>query len=163
MTGDQIAHPVLLSLANIHMDIHMKASNHIFTLLTLLPCSKFIVKDHATCSVLESRVIHLCLDIIMEPLKLAAWTGWMMADPRGHSCSCFTALTAYIVDTPEAALIACGAGKTSHLTMADYHKFGDPSCQEPRTASTTLAQLAAVASQISPLELPSYLPATKAI
>ena len=66
-----------------------------------------------------------------------------------------------IVDTPEAAAIACVAGKTSHLTMADYRKFGDPTRHEPRTASTTLAQLAALATEHHPLDLPTYLPAAK--
>ena len=163
MTGDRTAHPVLLSLANIHMDVRTKASNHAFILVGLLPCPKFLVKDRATRSVLESRTVHLCLDIITEPLKLAARAGWMMSDPCGYSRFCFTALASYIVDTPEAAMIACVAGKTSHLTMADFRKFGDPTRQEPRTASTTLAQLAALASQFDPVELPTYIPAAKAI
>ena len=163
MTGDRTAHPVLLSLANIHMDVRMKASNHAFILVGLLPCPKFLVKDRPTRSVLESRTVHLCLDIITEPLKLAARAGRMMSDPCGYSRFCFTALASYIVDTPEAAMIACVAGKTSHLTMADYRKFGDPTRQEPRTASTTLTQLAALASQFNPVELPNYIPAAKAI
>ena len=163
MTGDRTAHPVLLSLANIPMDIRMKASNHAFVLIALLPCPKFLAKDRATRSVLESRTVHLCLDIITEPLKLAARAGRMMSDPRGYSRFCFTALASYIVDTPEAAMIACVAGKTSHLTMADYRKFGDPVRQEPRAASTTIAQLIALASQFDPFELQSYIPAAKAI
>ena len=163
MTGDRIAHPVLLTLANIHMDVRMKASNHAFVLLALLPCPKFLTKDRPTRSVLENRVIHLCLDIVTDPLKLAARAGRMMSDPRSYSRFCFTALASYMVDTPEAAMIAGVAGKTSHLTMADYRKFGDPTRQEPRTASTTLAQLAALGSQISPFDLQSYIPAAKAI
>ena len=163
MTGDRTAHPVLLTLANIHMDVRMKASNHAFILLALLPCPKFLARDRPTRSVLESRVVHLCLNIITEPLKLAARAGWMMSDPRGYSHFCFTALASYMVDTPEAALIACVAGKTSHLTMADYRKFGEPTRQEPRTASTTLAQLSALGSQFNPLDLSSYIPAAKAI
>ena len=162
MTGNRTAHPVLLTLANIHMDVRMKASNHAFILLALLPCPKFLVKDRPTCGVLESRVVHLCLDIITEPLKLAARAGRMMSDPCGYSRFCFTALASYMVDTPEAALIACVAGKTSHLTMADYRKFGEPTRQEPRTASTTLAQLAALGSQFDPLDLSNYIPAAKA-
>ena len=163
MTGDRTAHPVLLTLANIHMDIRMKASNHAFVLLALLPCPKFLAKDRPIRSVLESRVNHLCLDIITEPLKLAARAGRMMSDPCGYSRFCFTALASYMVDTPEAAMIACVAGKTSHLTMADYRKFGDATRQEPRTASTTLAQLAALSSQFNPLDLSIYIPAAKAI
>ena len=163
MTGDRIAHPVLLSLANIRMDVRMKSSSHAFVLTALLPCPKFLIKDRPTHSVLENRVIHLCLDIITHPLKLAARAGRMMADPLGYSRFCFTALASYIVDTPEAAMIACVAGKTSHLTMADYRTFGDPTRQEPRTACTTLAQLATLAAAHNPLNLPAYLTAAKAI
>ena len=163
MAGDRTAHPVLLSLANIHMDIRMKPSTHAFVLLALLPCPKFLVKNKPTRGVLESRIFHLCLDVITRPLKLAAHAGRMMADPSGFSHFCFTMLASYIVDTPEAALIAGVAGKTSHLTMADYRKFGDPTRQEPRTASTTLAQLAALAENTNPLDLHTYIPAAKAM
>ena len=161
MTGDRVAHPVLLSLANIHMDARMKSSNHAFVLIALLPCPKFLAKDRAIRGALESRTIHLCLDIITHPLKLAARAGRMMADPLGYSRFCFTGLASYIVDTPEAATIACVAGKTSHLTMADYRKFGDSTRHEPQTASTTLAQLASLATEHPPLDLPTYLPAAK--
>jgi len=163
MTGDRVAHPVLLSLANIRMDVRMKSSSHAFVLAALLPCPKFLVKDSATRGALESRAIHLCLDVITNPLKLAARAGRMMADPLGYSRFCFTALASYIVDTPEAAMIACVAGKTSHLTMADYRTFGDSTRHEPRTASTTLAQLATLATRQDPLNLSTYLPAAKAI
>jgi hypothetical protein len=145
------------------MGVRMKSSSHAFVLTALLPCPKFLAKDRAIRGALESRLIHLCLDIITHPLKLAARAGRMMADPRGYSRHCFTALASYIVDTPEAAMIACVAGKTSHLTMADYRSFGDPTRQEPRTASTTLDQLAALSTVHNPLDLPNYLPAAKAI
>jgi len=163
MTGDCTAHPVLLSLANIRADVRMKSSNHAFLLVALLPRPKFITKEKGVRGVLENRVVHLCLDIITNPLKLAARFGRMMADPRGYSRFCFTALASYMVDTPEATMLAGVAGKTSHLTMADYRKFGDPIRQEPRTASTTLAQLAALAESVNPLDLPAYIPAAKAI
>jgi len=162
MTGDRTAHPVLLSLANIRTDVRMKSSNHAFLLVALLPCPKFITKVKGFRGVLENRIIHLCLDIITNPLKLAARAGRMMADPRGYSRFCFPALASYMVDTPEATMLAGVMGKTSHLTMADYRKFGDPARQEPRTASTTLAQLAALAMNVNPLDLPTYIPAAKA-
>ena len=163
MTGDRVAHPVLLSLANIRMDVRTKSSNHAFVLITLLPCPKFFAKDQAIHGALENRIIHLCLDVITHPLKLAARMGRMMADPLGYSRFCFTGLASYIVDTPEAAAIACVAGKTSHLTMADYRGFGDSTRHEPQTASTTLAQLDALATEYPPLDLPTYLSAAKGI
>ena len=104
----------------------MKSSSHTFILLALLPCPKFLVEDQPTCGVLEPHIVHLCLNIITQPLKLAACTGRMMADPSGFSRFCFTALASYIVNTPIAALITGAAGKTSHLMMADYQNFGDP-------------------------------------
>ena len=79
MTGDRTAHPVLLSLANIHMDVHMKPCTHAFVLLALLPCPKFLVKNKPTRGVLELRIVHLCLNIITRPLKLAARAGRMMS------------------------------------------------------------------------------------
>ena len=163
MTGDRVAHPVLLSLANIRMDVRLKTSSHAFVLTAHLPCPKFLAKTRAIRSVLENRVIHLCLDVITHPLKLAAHAGRMMTDPLGYTCFCFTSLASYIVDTPEAAMVACVAGKTSHLTMADYRAFGNATRQEPRNASTTLAQLSALATSYNPLDLDTYLPAAKAI
>jgi hypothetical protein len=163
MTGDRTAHPVLLSLANIHTNVRMKSSNRAFLLVALLPCPKFITKDKKLRGVLENRVIHLCLDIITHPLKLAARVGRMMSDPCGYSRFCFTFLASYMVDTPEAVMLAGVAGKTSHLTMADYRGFGDPVRHEPRTASTTLAQLAELVTTVHPLDLPVYVPAAKTI
>ena len=107
MTGDRTAHPVLLSLANIHADIRMKSSNRAFLLVALLPCPKFITKEKGVRGVLENRVIHLCLDVITNPLKLAARAGRMMADPRGYSRFCFTALASYMV----AAVVTNGCVK----------------------------------------------------
>lgn len=58
MTGDRIAHPVLLSLANIRMDVRMKSSSHAFVLTALLPCPKFLIKidPPAVCSKIELSI-----------------------------------------------------------------------------------------------------------
>ena len=125
MTGNRIAHPLLISLANIAMDFRTKSSNDLFLLLALLPIPKFIHSDRKICGVLESRLFHFCLDIILEPLKKATQFGILMEDPLGLRRVCFPPLAAYIVDTPESALVACVGGKTSSITMASYKQFGD--------------------------------------
>ena len=107
MTGDRVAHSVLLSLANIRMDVRMKSSSHAFVLIALLPCPKFPIKNNAIHGALESRAVHLSLDIITHPLKLATRAGRMMAAPLSHSRFCFSALASYIIDTPKAATVAC--------------------------------------------------------
>ena len=45
ITGNRMAHPVLISLANIDANIHSKNSLHGYLLLALLPIAKFVHKD----------------------------------------------------------------------------------------------------------------------
>jgi hypothetical protein len=160
MTGNHIAHPLLISLANIAMDFRTKASNDLFLLLALLPIPRFTHSDRKIRGVLESRLFHHCLDIILEPLKKAAQFGILMEDPLGLRRVCFPTLAAYIVDTPESALVACVAGKTSSVTMASYKQFGDDYRHEPRTSSITLALLNDVESVVDPWDLEAYVKET---
>jgi len=162
MTGDRTAHPLLISLANMKAGYRAKSSHHAFLLLALLPVSKFITHDKPLRGMLENRLIHECLDFILEPLKKAAYCGAMMSDPYGSLQYCFTPLAAYIVDTPEAAMLAGVGGKTSPVTMAGHKQFGDSFKHEPRTASTMLAQLHAVTTKADPnSDLKTYLKEAK--
>jgi Plavaka transposase len=156
MTGGRVAHPLLISLANLFMDFRTKATNHSFLLLALLPVPKFIHKDQKIRGVLENRLIHECLDFILKPLKKAAEIGIMMSDPLGFLRYTFTPIAAYIVDTPEAAALSGVGGKTSHLTLASYKEFGDPFQHPPRTASTTLKQLHTIENCVPPWDLAMY-------
>ena len=74
----------------------------------------------ADSGVLESCMIHECLDFILTLLKKAAEVGIMMSDLASSLCHIFTPLSVYIVDVQEASLLAAVAGKTLHLTMATY-------------------------------------------
>ncbi|KAG1884486.1 uncharacterized protein F5891DRAFT_971192 [Suillus fuscotomentosus] len=81
MTGDRVAHPLLISLANIGMSTRLKSSSNAFVLTALLPIPKFIYKKKRMRGVLEDRLIHECLDIVLRTLKLAAREGVMLSDP----------------------------------------------------------------------------------
>ncbi|KAI0058308.1 hypothetical protein BV25DRAFT_1763953, partial [Artomyces pyxidatus] len=160
-TGNRVAHPLLLSFANLHMDVRMKASENAFLLLALRPCPNFLCAKKLR-GVLESRITHHCLDIVCKPLKVAARLGRMMSDPRGYSQFCFTPLTAYIVDNPEAQMLACVGGKSSPVTVSMYKQFGDPFRHKPRMASTTLAQLDALLEVApNPWDLDTYVKEAK--
>ncbi|KAG2106248.1 uncharacterized protein F5147DRAFT_653992 [Suillus discolor] len=156
MTGDRVAHPLLISLANINMSTQLKTSSNTFVLTALLPVPKFIHKNKCMQGVLEDRLIHECLDIVLRPLKQAACEGVMLSDPVGHSRYCFTPLVSYIVDTPEAMMLATVGGKTSPVTMAMFKQFGDPFRHEPHTESTTLAQLAVVQTRADPNDIEAF-------
>ncbi|KAI6009068.1 hypothetical protein BKA83DRAFT_4505299 [Pisolithus microcarpus] len=140
----KVAHPLLISLANIRMNVRNKASSHAFLLTALMPIVKFIHPIPRIHSVLEARLFHTCLDFILEPLKKAAQLGRMMADPLGNVHFCFTPLVAYIVDTPEACMLACIRGKMSPVTKATYKDFGDLFCHGPCTGEETLRQLGSI-------------------
>ncbi|KAG2047868.1 hypothetical protein BDR06DRAFT_896599, partial [Suillus hirtellus] len=71
LTGDHIAHLLLISLANIHMDLQLKYSLSAFILTALLPVPKFDKKKQMK-GVLENHLIHQCLDIVLKPLKQIA-------------------------------------------------------------------------------------------
>ncbi|KAI6095947.1 hypothetical protein EDD16DRAFT_1501234, partial [Pisolithus croceorrhizus] len=45
MSGNQMAYPLLISLANIALEIRSKISMHMYLLLALLPIPKFLHKD----------------------------------------------------------------------------------------------------------------------
>ena len=156
-TGNRVAHPVLISLANIKKDFRNKATNYAFHLLALLPIPRFLHSNKKIRGVLVARLFHQCLDIVLAPLKEAARIGVMMSDPLGYSRFCFPPLAAYIVDTPEALLISGVAGKTSPMTMAFYKQFGDNFRHEPRTASTTVAQMMEIERRAHPWHLSLYL------
>jgi hypothetical protein len=157
MTGGRVAHPLLLSLANIKMEHRNKASNHGFLLAALLPVVEFIHPTKRMQTILNDRLIHECLDIVLEPLKQAARLGRMMSDPVGNLRLCYTPITAYIVDTPEALMLACVRGLTSHLTLATFKNFGNPFQHPARRGATTLAQLDSIA--VDPDNLEHYFAA----
>ncbi|KAI6004788.1 hypothetical protein EDD15DRAFT_2155273, partial [Pisolithus albus] len=154
MCSGKVAHPLLISLANIKMAVRNKASSHAFLLNALMPVIEFIHPVHRICSVLEARLFHECRDIVLQPLKVAARIGRMMSDPAGNLCHCFTPLAAYIVDTPEACMLACIRGKTSPVTMASYKDFGDAFQHERRTGARTLSQLSRI--QCDPNDVERY-------
>ncbi|KAG6370390.1 hypothetical protein JVT61DRAFT_12111 [Boletus reticuloceps] len=72
---------------------------------------QFTHPESRMCSVLDARLFHQCLNIILQPLKEAACIGKMMSNPVRNLCYCFTLLVSYIVDMPEVCMLACVCGK----------------------------------------------------
>ena len=143
------------------MDVRMKSTYHALPLIALLFCPKFIGLKKTLHGVMENRLIHHSLDIICAPLKEASLKGAFMPDSLGRIRCYFTPIVAYIVDTPEAALLAGVGGKTSHLTLASHKSFGDHFRHPTRFASLTLAQIECVSEEIDPWELKSYTEASR--
>lgn len=141
MSGNQMAHPLLLSLANIDSSVQCKGSLHGRVLLMLLPVTSFIYKKTHICSLLSDCLIHECLDLVLNPLKIAATVGIMMGVPIGNLHYCFTPLVAYIADTPEQSLLAGISPKASPVSTDIYKEFGDLVPHPPCTSSRTLEDI----------------------
>ncbi|KIJ19517.1 hypothetical protein PAXINDRAFT_8007 [Paxillus involutus ATCC 200175] len=156
LSGSRVAHPLLIGLANIKMSTRLKLSLHSLMLTALLPVPKFIHKNKCMRGLLEDRLIHQCLDIVLDPLKRAARLGTMLPDSMGLMWYCFTPIASYIADMPEAMMLAAVGGKTSPLTMAMLKQFRDPFQHEPRTRTTTLAQLSAAKSKVDPANIEAF-------
>jgi len=129
------------------MDFRNKASNNAYLLLALLPIPKFMHPKKKICGILEARLFHECLDLILQPLKEAAKAGHLMLDPLGQQHWCFMPLASYIVDTPESALVSGVGCKTSSVTTAIYAQLGDDFHHPPRRVQKTLDLLAAIEKQ----------------
>jgi len=140
----------------------MKSSYHALPLIGLLPCPKFVGVKKSLRGVMENRLIHHCLDIICQPLKAASVRGAFMGDSLGRIRCYFTPIAAYIVDTPEAAVIAGVGGKTSHLTLASHKRFGDHFRHPTRLATLTLSQIEHLAEEVDPWDLELYAKKSKA-
>jgi hypothetical protein len=66
------------------MSMHLKLSSNSFMLAALLPVPKFIHKNKHLRGVLEDRLIHECLDIVLQSVKEAAERSIMLPDPDGN-------------------------------------------------------------------------------
>ena len=161
MSGNHMAYPFLISLANIDVSIRSKASLHAYLLLALLPVAKFSHKVTRIRSLLQDRLVHQALSIVLSPLRTAVAVRIMMSDPIGNLRYCFTPIAAWIADTPEESLLAGTSTKISPVTTATAMEFGDAYRHPPRTAANTLAAIHKACSQHSPMDYKNFLKAIK--
>ncbi|KAG6372406.1 hypothetical protein JVT61DRAFT_7879 [Boletus reticuloceps] len=161
MSGNRMAHLLLLTLANITSDIRSKGSLHGHLLLALFPVPSFIHKKSHVHSLLSDRLFHHCLNLVLIPLKTAAAIGVMMSDLWGNLRYCFTPLVGYIVDMPEQSLLAGTNPRTSPMSIATYKEFSDNKRHDPRTAQYTLNAISAACAQADPNDFTSFLKAAK--
>lgn len=164
MTGNQMAYLLLISLANIKMNFCMKGLQRAFLLLALLPVAKFLHSNQRVHDLLHDCLTHVCLDFILKPAKQATTYGIMMSDPLGELHHCFTLLVAYIVNTPEATMLAGILNKTSPVTLAMSKQLGDNFQHTLQTGQHTLDKIATLNSAIDPSDdLTMYVCAATAV
>ncbi|KAG1883457.1 hypothetical protein F4604DRAFT_1677774 [Suillus subluteus] len=155
-TGNKEMHPLLISLANIHAGVRMKATSHAFALVAYLPIPKFLDVSKPVHAILSAQVYHFTISIVMRNLKLATRDGCPMSDPRGDLHMVHTPLVAWIADYPEQLLIACTASKCSPISLATAAQFGDPLLHPPQTRSYTLNAIERACTISDPCNIASF-------
>ncbi|KAG1887913.1 uncharacterized protein F5891DRAFT_1132056 [Suillus fuscotomentosus] len=124
LTGDRVTHPLLLSLANIHMNTRLKLSSNAFVLTALLPKKRMK-------GVLQDRLIHQCLDIVLEPLKSATREGVMLATTLAqldvvHSCADQNDIEAFFRESQKFRLNGVTKPFWSDWVLVDPDRFLTP-------------------------------------
>ncbi|KAI6014080.1 hypothetical protein PISMIDRAFT_110851 [Pisolithus microcarpus 441] len=155
-TGNKEMHPLLLSLANIHAGVRMKATSHSFALAAYLPIPKFRNVSPAVQAVLSARVYHFAVSIVMKELKGASRDGTVLSDPNGDLRIIHTPLVAWIADYPEQLLVACVSSKNSPISIATAAHFGDPIPHPPRLRQNTLAAIREACIACDPCDIVSF-------
>ncbi|KAG1889919.1 hypothetical protein F4604DRAFT_1876637 [Suillus subluteus] len=125
-TGSLEMHPTFLTLGNIHSEIWMKATSHAWACIAYIPVPEYVVNSKFS-GLLEVRVWHKCMDLVLQNLKVATEVGEFMVDPMGCRHYAFTPLTAHIADLPEQTMIACVLKKcfaNNHKRVGTHH-FSD--------------------------------------
>ncbi|EGO01384.1 hypothetical protein SERLA73DRAFT_38082, partial [Serpula lacrymans var. lacrymans S7.3] len=92
-TGGIDMHPTFSTLANISLDVPMKATTHSWLRTAFLPIPTFL-----DCHTEYQSILLDCM---------AASTGIWMADPNGVARQVYTPLIAWVADLPEQQMIAC--------------------------------------------------------
>ncbi|KAG2352868.1 hypothetical protein BDR07DRAFT_1454796 [Suillus spraguei] len=82
-TGSLEMHPTFLTIGNIHSEIRMKATSHAWACIAYIPVPEYVVNSEFS-GLLEARVWHKCMDLVLQNLKVTAEVGEFMVDPMGY-------------------------------------------------------------------------------
>jgi hypothetical protein len=158
-SGAQECHVVVMSIGNISKSIRGKATVHAFEPLAYIPIGEW--KDRKLKGLLQQQCYHLCMDIVLKSLKIAAQIGSIMSDPSGNLRLVFTPLASHIADRPEQHLITATSHNRSPVSHATTNEFGDSYKHDSLNAKDILDAIGTLNSGIEPIDLQRYQKAAR--
>ncbi|KAG1739646.1 hypothetical protein EDD22DRAFT_851927 [Suillus occidentalis] len=94
ITGGLEMHPVFITIGNIDSEVRSKATLRAWRCIAYMPIAKFRVHPDYQ-SILQARLWHKCMDLVLANLKAVALDGCFMPDPNRHIRFVFTPLVAH--------------------------------------------------------------------
>lgn len=134
--GDKECHAVYISCGNVKKSLRTKVGAHCWMMVAQIPVAKFNETEHQ--GILTSRLLHRCLDIVLDDLKGCAATAQNMLDPGGRLRSVRTFLAAYIADLPEQQALSCAASNYAPSSTAGPTTLGNSAPHPLREGRKTL-------------------------
>ncbi|KAG1896381.1 uncharacterized protein F5891DRAFT_958756 [Suillus fuscotomentosus] len=105
VTGGLEMHPVFITIGNIDSEVRSKATLRAWRCVGYMPIVKFKVHpDYQT--ILQARLWHKCMDLILANLKAAAAEGCFMSDPFRYIRYVFTPLIAHFQKAAKAVYLS---------------------------------------------------------
>lgn len=159
--GDKQCHAVYLSCGNIRKSIRTKVGAHCWVMLAQIPLIKF--QNSKLQGLLANRLLHLCMDKVLQDLKSYASHGQRMLDPNGGVRVVRTVLAAYIADLPEQQVIACVSSSHAPSSLASHAELGNSHGCSLRKGSETLQALQELKGRLGDAGLPEFKKAAKVV
>jgi hypothetical protein len=150
ITGELQGYPVYGSLGNIHSSVRSKYQAQAWVLLGYLPLPKWITRNQKVISVLEHRLYHHCMSIIVRPLVALSHAPKPWSDPSGHLRLVVPVLMSMPLDHPEQLRVAGVRKSTSPISVATTAEFGSAEAAQLRRGSRTVQTLSDLAMRCDP-------------
>ena len=138
--------PVYISLGNIHKNLRRKRDSKAWLLLAKLPTGQFrrthfgtTKKENARMpGILRQRLFHLCMRIVLEPLRTDNHVYRTMVGPDAKLRQCVAVLMAWIADLEEQLMIAGVVNFNCPVCLASWEDLGTLYCFSCRSEQWTL-------------------------
>ena len=135
-----------MSCGNIKKEIRAKVDAHCWMMIAQIPIAKFEHPKHQV--LLTNRLLHRCLDIILDGLKSCAASAVQMSDPAGQIRLVRTFLAAYIADLPEQQALACVRTGYAPSSVAGPMTLGSSGAQDLRYGTDTIQTILEVQEEL---------------
>lgn len=149
-SGDHSAYPLYMTIGNIDKATRRMPSQYAWILVGYLPTDALTSLDltDPAISLSRSRLFHMCMRQIVEPLIDAGSHGILLAGGDGAVRRCHPILAIYIADYPEQCVVTCSRYmQVCPVCGIPKDKFGLHKCHGPRKPPDVLRTLRKAAAE----------------